>query len=169
MAKEIYQFAVLTPAGTAKADPITTKLTIPARVVQEIQVKVPPGPRGELGWQIAFSSVPVIPKGAGTFIVTDNEDISWVVEDMPDQGDWQVISYNTGHFDHTIYVRFLVTTTAGQTAQAQAQAPLPTTAISPGIPAPPAPAPSVPPPAPPLPPVKPPAPSVPAVPALPGG
>ena len=108
MAREVRRFPVTIPAGTAKASPQTTNLSFPFRVVRELEVRIPPGPRGEVGFAIGGSGQPVIPVEAGAYLVTDDEIIRWPLDGFWDSGSWQMRAYNTGRFDHTLEVRFLV-------------------------------------------------------------
>lgn len=108
MAAQLFEFDVTTPTGTAKAAPQVTALTMPARIVRRIVIKVPPGPNGQLGFAIGMVGAPVIPANAGAFIVTSDETIEWDVNNLPDSGAWQIISYNTGQYPHTIYTRWEV-------------------------------------------------------------
>lgn len=107
-ADEIYSFAVTIPAATARASPLVTSVGIPPRDVNQINITVPPGPSGLVGFQIGMVGVPVIPRNAGGFIVADGRIIEWPVKELADSGAWQVIGYNTDIYDHTIYVEFLV-------------------------------------------------------------
>lgn len=108
MAAEIRAFDVLTPAGTAKATPLLTNVSMPPRSVDRIQIRVPPGPSGQMGFAIAAAGQPIIPYNAGGFIVGDDEFIDWPVQGYITSGAWQVLSYNTGQYDHTIELRFLL-------------------------------------------------------------
>lgn len=108
MAREIRSFAVTIPANTPIANNFTADLSFPPRIVEEIEVEVPPGPRGEVGFSIGSSGVPIIPFQPGVFIITDNEIIHWPVQDQHDSGSWTFFGYNTGSFPHTLYVRFLL-------------------------------------------------------------
>src|SRR5438445_433771 len=54
------------------------------------------------------AGVRVIPYNANAFIVTDDERMSWPIEGMQDSGSWTLFGYNTGQYDHTVYVRFLL-------------------------------------------------------------
>jgi hypothetical protein len=108
MAREVHSFDVTIPAGTAKAAPQLTSLTMPPRVVTEVEIIVPPGPRGKVGFALAAGGVAIIPYEPGTFFVTDNEIIRWPLEEQITSGAWQLLAYNTGTFDHTLEVRFLV-------------------------------------------------------------
>ena len=107
MAREVYRFAVAVPAGTAKTSPASIACPMPPRQVTRVEVKVPPGPHGLVGFQLASGGVPMIPLPAGAFVVTDDEELGWDLEGQIDSGAWQVLAYNTGSFDHTLEVRFL--------------------------------------------------------------
>lgn len=128
MAIEVHTFTVTVPAGTDSAAPLTFALNMPPRQVQEVHVQVPPGPRGEVGWALGAAGAQVYPIEDGAFIVTDNETIKWPLEQAITSGAWQLIAYNTGQFNHTLYVRFLVVLT--QPTDAGAIAPIPAAALS---------------------------------------
>lgn len=118
MAVEVHSFPVTIPAATIT--PLTFNLPIPlGRVVREVRVQVPPGPRGEVGWALGTSGVQVYPRLSGTYVVTDDWTEVWNLEQAIDSGAWQMIAYNTGAVNHTIYVRFLVD------LDDQARAPIP--------------------------------------------
>jgi len=108
MAQEVRRFAVTIPAGTAKATPQATDLSFPARIVRELEIRIPPGPRGEVGFQLGAAGQPVLPFNAGAFITGDDEVINWTLDGFWDSGSWTMFAYNTGVFTHTLEVRFLV-------------------------------------------------------------
>ena len=108
MAREVRKFAVTIPHGTPQSAPQTFACGFPPRVVVGIEILVPPGPRGNVGLQVAQSGGQVFPTEPGQFLVNDGEIIRWPVEGANTSGAWQVIAYNTGTFDHTVEVRFLV-------------------------------------------------------------
>ena len=108
MASEVQAFQVVSPFGTVPASGFFRPLTMPARIVERLEVRVPPGPRGEVGFSIGAAGTPILPVQLGTFIVTDNEIIDWPLENQIDSGGWSLFGYNTGRFDHTIYIRFLL-------------------------------------------------------------
>jgi hypothetical protein len=87
---------------------VTVNLNFPPREVRELEIIVPPGPNGAMGFQVAQAGAQVFPTEPGAFLVTSNESIRWPIEGANNSGAWQVIGYNTGAFDHTIEVRFLV-------------------------------------------------------------
>jgi hypothetical protein len=108
VATEIQQFQVTVPAGTAKASPVALPLTMPSRIVDQIDITTPPGARGEVGWALGGSGSAVLPVTPGAFMVTDGETVHWTVEEQMDNGAWQLIAYNTGQFNHSLYVAFHV-------------------------------------------------------------
>lgn len=106
MAIEIRDFTVTIPAGTAVSAGFTAPLLMPARVVTEIHIRVPPGPRGEVGFALGSGGLPIVPYGAGNWIVTDNEDLIYPLDDTITSGAWQLLGYNTGSFPHTLRIYF---------------------------------------------------------------
>lgn len=108
MAQQVFIFPVTIPAGTAKATPQTTQMTMPPRIVDKVEIEVPPGPRGEVGFHLGSKGTQIIPDGVGTYIVTDGETIQWPLEGQMDSGGWEMVAYNTGFYSHTITARFLV-------------------------------------------------------------
>lgn len=108
MADEIQSFEVTIPAGVSPDNPTVFNLSMPPRYVDEVQVQVPPGPRGEVGFQIGAAGKQVYPSTPGQFVVTDNELVRWPIEHAISSGAWQLLAYNTGGLVHTLWVRFLV-------------------------------------------------------------
>lgn len=106
MPRNTYAFAVTVSAGTSKASPATTSLVFPESLVEQIDLEVPPGPRGLLGFYIARSGTQVLPFTAGEWLVWDNRMKSYAFHDLPTGSGWQAVSYNTGGYAHTYYVTF---------------------------------------------------------------
>jgi len=108
VSQEIWSFQVTIAAGTAITNPQRTSTTLPTRKVDELEIVVPPGPAGLMGFAVTMGGVNVIPIQSGTYVVTDDEKISWPLTNLPNTGAWQISGYNTGDFPHTIYLRWLV-------------------------------------------------------------
>lgn len=106
MAREIREFGCIIPAGTPSDAPVTIDMSFPPRIVDEIDVRIPPGPNGLVGFQVANSGVAIIPVGGDTFLVGNDDRITWPLTDYATSGSWQLIGYNAGQYDHTIYVTF---------------------------------------------------------------
>jgi hypothetical protein len=106
VAREIRIKSATIPHGTLATASQTTSLAFPDRIVEFIEVRIPPGPRGEVGFRLATGGVQIIPYDIGTWVIGDNEVIHWGLEDVIETGAWQCIAYNTGQYDHTLYFRF---------------------------------------------------------------
>lgn len=109
MASSVTALTATVPAGTAKASPVTISLAIGTNLVETIRWRVPPGPRGNLGWCLAMGGVQVLPDDSGSFVVADDESDDWPISGLPDSGAWQLIGYNTGAYNHTVYLYFFTT------------------------------------------------------------
>lgn len=105
---QVYEFDCLIPAGTLITAPVTVAMTMPNRRIIAIEIKVPPGPNGSMGFQIGASGRQIIPANLGSYIVTSDETLTWDQVDQIDSGAWQLFGYNNGSYPHTVYVRFVV-------------------------------------------------------------
>lgn len=119
MAREIRTRKAKIPSGTPISAPVTVDVSFPPRVVQRVDLLVPAGANGLVGFQLANSGGQVIPADAGDWIIANGETIVWPLENQIDSGSWQVIGYNTGIYDHTIYLRFLLALVQSAGAGAQ--------------------------------------------------
>jgi len=108
MAQELWSFQATITAGSTVFAPTRVATKMPPRQVDRLEIVVPPGPSGVMGFAVTMSGVNVIPVQPGTFMITDNERIAWDLSNLPNSGDWQVTGFNGGVFDHTIYLRWLV-------------------------------------------------------------
>lgn len=117
------------PAGTAVASPVTVDVSIPEASITEVEILVPPGPNGLMGFRLANAGTQVIPYLSDDWIISNEETISWPLTEQITSGSWQVTGYNTGQFDHTIYLRFLITPVTDTTGSAL-PAPIPAELIS---------------------------------------
>lgn len=107
-ASKVYQFAPTIPAGTPIATPVVIPLAFPVYQVDRIEIKVPSGWNGLVGFAITMGGEFVIPYVPGTWIIASGDDLSWDLDGLPDSGAWQLTGYNLGNYNHTAYVRFLV-------------------------------------------------------------
>lgn len=113
MAVEVRHFSVVVATGSTPAAPVTTNMIFPVRIVDWIEVDVPPGPRGEVGFYIASSRAQVLPftPTPPLFLVVDDTVKRWELQNHPTSGDWQLVAYNTGSYPHTLLVTFGLTLT----------------------------------------------------------
>src|SRR5882762_133673 len=116
MARQYRDFAVTIPANTAIASPLIIDTGFGPFTVAKVSVRIPPGPNGRMGFQIAVSGTQVIPWNRGQWLVANDESLEFPVENHPDSGAWQVIGYNTGVYSHTIYVVYALNPVTGSPA-----------------------------------------------------
>lgn len=119
MSQEIRAYTVTVPAGTTIADNWSESITFPPEVVDTVEIRIPPGPNGNMGFRLGSSGTPVIPYNSDGWVITNDEVISWSLEDYFDSGAWQVFAYNVGTYDHSIYIRFLNSLVTGSSSGGQ--------------------------------------------------
>lgn len=107
MAQQFFAFKVTVPAGTATATPTSTSVAFDQATVQTIEIVIPDGHAGLTGIALAQAHQQIIPQNTGQWIISNDEKLSFPVEDFLDNGDWQAICYNTDVYDHSFYLRFL--------------------------------------------------------------
>lgn len=117
MSDEIRSYTCLVPAGTPATAPVSFDLTFPSREVDTLEIVIPPGPSGFVGFAVQNSGLTVIPYDSDSWIISSNEKIVWPLHGYINSGSWQIQAYNTGVNDHAIYVRFLLSL-VGATASA---------------------------------------------------
>lgn len=108
MATRIETPALLVPAGTPIAAPVSASLYGNRAELQEIEILVPPGPSGLVGFSFWHSSRQVIPAIDGTWVITDDETIRWPLNKFSVQPNWTIRAYNLDVYPHTLYVRVLL-------------------------------------------------------------
>jgi hypothetical protein len=106
VAAEVRQFTATVPAGTPASAPVTVPIAFPVRVVRSIDWRVPNGPMGTFGWQLAMGGVQVLPTAGDTWVLANDEHGTWTPADAPDSGAWTVVGYNTGRYNHAVYLTF---------------------------------------------------------------
>jgi hypothetical protein len=104
-------YDIVVPANT----PVTAPLTFPCVFndgdVIEIDVKVPPGPQGNVGFFIGAGGSQYVPRTIGSFVIPDDDYFTWPLANAVTSGSWSVTAYNTDIFPHLIQVAFQVNET----------------------------------------------------------
>ncbi len=108
MADRVERFTVTVPAGTTQAAPQVSTLDMLPGVVTTIEIDVPPGPSGLVGFAIFHSGVQVIPFKLGTFLVFDDVHKAWNLSNFPTGDKWSVRAYNTDVDSHQLMFTFLL-------------------------------------------------------------
>lgn len=109
MANRIEPFEVTIPANTAIASFQRTDLSMQDGRADKVQIRVPPGPSGLVGFKIAHSGQSVIPYFVDRWFITDNDKLDWDLANYPQGDAWQLWAYNLDVYAHTLYLWFHVT------------------------------------------------------------
>jgi hypothetical protein len=133
MAHEIRQFTATIPAGTLASAPFRQSMTMPPRYVDRLEIIVPPGGAGLIGFALTNSGVTVIPYDSDLWVITSDEKIVWDLEGANDSGSWGLAGYNTGSVDHAVYVRFLCRVPQLVTSASAPYAGLPSVSYDPSV------------------------------------
>lgn len=124
MAERIEIKTVTTPAGTAIASPLVTTLDWREGYPVRVEIRIPPGPSGLVGVQFAHSGQVIIPHDPDEWLVTDNEAVTWPLDNYPYNPKWTVRTYNTDVYEHTVQIRMLLNEIGSELMHAAVAAPL---------------------------------------------
>lgn len=108
MAYRILPFAVIIPAGTPATAPATIDLDLDNWQVEALDLEVPPGPAGLMGFQVFNNGVAWVPYGSDEWLVWDDVKERYQLTDQPNASGWAVVGYNIGTYDHAVILRFHV-------------------------------------------------------------
>lgn len=108
MVAEVRTYAATVPAGSSIGSPAKIALSLPVRIVRRVEMLFPPGPNGNVGVSLAAAGQPVVPYGAGQWIVANGETVGFDIDGQIESGSWALWGYNTGTLDHTIQVRLFL-------------------------------------------------------------
>lgn len=99
---------VTVPAGTPSTAPVELPTTFPPGIVESVQWRFPGGCNGQVGIRILSSHAPMFPGSTTEWIVQSGDIDGHDVDGFPDSGDFSVLAYNTGSFQHIIQVTYRV-------------------------------------------------------------
>jgi len=108
VANRIEPFSVTIPAATAIATPQTTALVFDDGIVRHMDITVPPGPSGLVGFVVVYNVQTVIPYKGSNWIIADDRVIPWDLDGFPTGRGWGLRGYNLDANPHTIYLEFHV-------------------------------------------------------------
>jgi hypothetical protein len=106
----LYYLEVTTPAGTLQSDLLSTTWILEENYLEYVDILIPDGPSGLLGFRILWAQQQVIPWGNNSFLTPNNEKIHVPVNDGITISGLVIESYNTDVFPHTINLRGLIKT-----------------------------------------------------------
>ena len=108
MAQRVIPLTCVIPANTPVGAPVHFPLQFPSADVERIDVRIPPGPSGTVGFAIWYGGGNFIPDTNGTWIIANDQYIQWPLDDAPNGGNWDIVCYNVDVLPHTVYFFFNV-------------------------------------------------------------
>lgn len=108
MSDRVEWYAITIPAGTLKTALLTFPCVFQQGEVVEIDIIVPDGCNGAVGFFVGAGGSQYVPRTNGSFVVANGEYIVWPLSNGITSGSWSVTGYNTDLFDHTLQVSFRV-------------------------------------------------------------
>jgi hypothetical protein len=109
---QLWPLTVATPAGVLETAPQVTNWPMVDANLDYIEIIVPDGPSGQVGLAIFWAGTQIVPWGSGTWLITNSEKIHIPVDTYITVTGLQVMTYNLGIYEHTIYLRALIKYTA---------------------------------------------------------
>lgn len=107
MPGRVYEGALTVPAGTPQSAPATFVIPMPNGHIADVNLVVPNGHNGLTGFQLILSGTPIIPYGGASFLVANDYDKSWDIDQDFNEGQVVMAGFNTDIFAHTFYCRIL--------------------------------------------------------------
>lgn len=118
MAFMVRQFGAQVPANTPQSAPVTYSLNTGFWDIESIDLEVPPGPAGLMGFQLWIGGSQWIPYEPNQWLVWDDVEKSWPMNDQPLGVPWSIVAYNSdAAFSHGIVVRFHINQVSTPTVQ----------------------------------------------------
>lgn len=108
MADRLEWFEFTIQPGSTPTTPVINDMSFYQGSVVEIDVKVPPGPAGNLGFAITAGGSQYIPRTMNAYVVPDDDYLVWPLANAINSGDWALLAYNTDIWPHLIQVGFQV-------------------------------------------------------------
>lgn len=131
---QVLPYTVTFQPGTTPAAPVSNVLALPDTWVETIEILVPNGPGGQMGFALFYAGTQILPWSQTTsWLTVDNWDHAFDI-DSEWSTSFTVKGYNQGAWPHSVYLRILgLPISAYQSASATAPvAEIPLTVINVG-------------------------------------
>jgi hypothetical protein len=112
MADRFYQLTVTTPANTAKAAPKSTTWTLEDAYLTTVTFIIPDGHNGFTGVRVKMSQQEIMPWSNNDWLVANAEKVEIPYNGAISASGIVVETFNTDVFDHTHYLRAIITDNA---------------------------------------------------------
>lgn len=106
--RRIYTTEFVVPGGTLQSAPHLQAVQLEDNNLDLVRIIVPDGHVGFTGLRITWGGTQVVPFGTGTWWVANNELMDLALDQEVTADGLQLAGYNTDVFDHTFWLRWLV-------------------------------------------------------------
>jgi hypothetical protein len=103
---EVYDVPV--PANTAQAAAIETPTIWAAGELVSVDVRIPDGAAGLVGFRILYAHSQAIPTTPGAWIIGNDDLFQTDVMGQLNGGQWSILAYNLDRYPHSLHVRYFV-------------------------------------------------------------
>lgn len=108
MADRYEQFGFIAAAGNGSNAYSVGQCQFNPGIVTQVDVTIPTGADGIMGFQVWSGESPVVPFQQGSFLLRSGGTWSFPVGNQPASGSWQLAFYNTDYVGHGIWALFYV-------------------------------------------------------------
>lgn len=107
-ASRVEVFDVAVPANTAQANAIETPTRWAPGELVSVDVRIPDGASGLVGFRILYAHGQAIPTTPGSWIIGNDDLFQTDVLGYLNGGEWSILAYNLDRFPHSLHVRYFV-------------------------------------------------------------
>lgn len=108
MAERVLQHVTTIPVGASVAAPHVEQLGFTDWQVEQIDLLVPSGPSGMMGFYLANNGIPWVPRALGEWLVMDDQKLTVTPTGYPSGTGWEIVGYNLGAWPHNVIALFHV-------------------------------------------------------------
>lgn len=106
VATRYYPFTLTIPPGFTPNAPAVVPVIFEDVRLDAVDIRVPPGPNGQVGFYITLTGTTIVPWGEGAqWIIANDEPLHFDVGTEANGG-VAIVCYNLGVWPHTLYFRF---------------------------------------------------------------
>lgn len=105
----LYPLTIVTPKATLQSAPLVTPWPLEDAYLTSILIQVPDGHAGLTGLRILWSGQQIVPWGNNSYIVSNNEILTIPITSYITASGLTVHTFNTDIYDHSFYLRALIT------------------------------------------------------------
>jgi len=103
---QYFNYAIETGGGVTPDAPQVTPITVPLKIMEQVELTIPSGHAGATGFSMRVADTIILPWESGYEWIRGNDDRFIFAVNIQIDGEFQVVTYNEGSYNHTHYIRF---------------------------------------------------------------